>query len=121
VAGVAGALLVGFAGAVSINLVRGRRIDCGCATAPSPRTIGWGLVVRDLVLAGMATVVVISDPGLLAIVTLRASEEASFSTGEAFAIAMVAALAVFLNLLVASWLSVRSATRTLRSLQAETS
>lgn len=118
VAGVAGALVVAFAGAVSVNLARGRRIDCGCATAPSPRTIGWGLVARNLALAAMAGAVVIADPGLLAVVAIRAQEVASLTAGEAVAIAMLAAVAVVTYLLVSSWLNLCSATRAFLGQQA---
>jgi uncharacterized membrane protein YphA (DoxX/SURF4 family) len=59
---VAGALLVMlllvFAIAIAVNLGRGRIIDCGCMTGPSPRRIGWSLVIRDLALAGAALSVV---------------------------------------------------------------
>ena len=46
--GVAAAgLLLAYALAMAVNLVRGRReIDCGCGGAPEP--LGWGLVARNL-------------------------------------------------------------------------
>src|SRR4029453_3127867 len=51
----AAALLVLYAGAMAINLVRGRRhIDCGCVGPAARRPIGGWLVVRNLVLAGVA-------------------------------------------------------------------
>jgi hypothetical protein len=46
----AAALLAGYAGAVGVNLLRGRRhIDCGCGGTPQPLS-AW-LVGRNLVLA----------------------------------------------------------------------
>ena len=46
-------LLLIYGMAIFINLLRGRRdIDCGCGGDGTP--IGWGLVVRNLVLAGLA-------------------------------------------------------------------
>ena len=46
-------LFVLYAVAISINLFRGRRhIDCGCGGDGT--AIGWGLVVRNVVLAGLA-------------------------------------------------------------------
>jgi uncharacterized membrane protein YphA (DoxX/SURF4 family) len=111
VAAVAGALLVAFAGAVSINLARGRRIDCGCANAPSPRTIGWGLVARDLALAGMAAVVTIAESGVLAIAPVGGPEPTRITEGEAVAIAMLATLAVLASHLASAWRAVRAATR----------
>ena len=49
------ALLVAYAAAIGVNLVRGRRhIDCGCAGPHARRPIGPGLVVRNTVLAAVA-------------------------------------------------------------------
>src|SRR5512147_2676588 len=46
----AAAVLLGYAGVMGINLVRGRRfIDCGCGGATQPLSVG--LVVRNVVLA----------------------------------------------------------------------
>ena len=50
------ALLAVYAGAIAINLLRGRRqIDCGCGGEAHP--LSWGLVVRNAVLAGAALAV----------------------------------------------------------------
>ncbi|MGQ9364693.1 MauE/DoxX family redox-associated membrane protein [Azospirillum sp. ST 5-10] len=47
------ALLLGYAGAMAVNLRRGRdRIECGCGGAVQP--IGRGLVLRNLVLSAVA-------------------------------------------------------------------
>ena len=45
-------LLAAFAGAMVINLRRGRRIKCGCAGASSASRISWALVARNGVLIG---------------------------------------------------------------------
>jgi uncharacterized membrane protein YphA (DoxX/SURF4 family) len=46
-------LLLGFAAAMAINLVRGRsEIDCGCFIGVQKQRISWTLVARNLVLAG---------------------------------------------------------------------
>jgi hypothetical protein len=51
----AAALLALYAGAIGVNLARGRRdIACGCAGPASRRPLGAGLVVRNLALAGLA-------------------------------------------------------------------
>ena len=48
----AAALLVVFAWAMAINIRRGRRaIDCGCGRSQLRQPLGWGLVVRNVVLA----------------------------------------------------------------------
>lgn len=53
-AALACALLLGtYAGAMGINLLRGRRdIDCGCG-GPGERPLSWSLVVRNLVLIAL--------------------------------------------------------------------
>ncbi|MBP8310973.1 MAG: hypothetical protein KAY46_27095 [Burkholderiaceae bacterium] len=48
----AAALLLLYAGAMALNLLRGRVLDCGCGGAPQP--LSWGLVVRNLAMAAMA-------------------------------------------------------------------
>jgi len=49
-------LLLLYAGAMAINVLRGRtQIDCGCAGSHSARTtISWWLVVRNILLATLA-------------------------------------------------------------------
>ena len=50
------ALLAVYAGAMTINLVRGRReIDCGCGGDTHP--LSWGLVGRNAVLIGIALLI----------------------------------------------------------------
>jgi hypothetical protein len=47
-------LLVVYAVAIGVNLLRGRRdIDCGCAGPASRRPIAWSLVARNVVLAAI--------------------------------------------------------------------
>jgi Methylamine utilisation protein MauE len=56
-AGLAGtaALLLLYAGAMAINLARGRRhIDCGCTGPAARRAISGRLVTRNVALAGLA-------------------------------------------------------------------
>jgi hypothetical protein len=51
----AAALLLVYAGAMAVNLARGRRdLDCGCLGFARRRPIGPGLVARNLVLAAAA-------------------------------------------------------------------
>jgi Methylamine utilisation protein MauE len=50
------ALMLLYAGAIAVNLWRGRRqIDCGCGADAHP--LSWGLVVRNAVLAASALAV----------------------------------------------------------------
>lgn len=57
---VCAALLLAFALAMAINILRGRTdIDCGCFVGHSRQRIGWSLVLRNLILlaaAGLALV-----------------------------------------------------------------
>jgi uncharacterized membrane protein YphA (DoxX/SURF4 family) len=102
-----------FAAAVAINLVRGRRIECGCYSPVAPRTIGWGLVFRDLLLASLAIVVVIAPPQALAIEALWGDHTSSIRAEEGIALALVAATLVLAHLLVDEAVRVRRAIRSL--------
>ena len=56
-AALAAALLALYAGAVAVNLARGRRdLDCGCAGPGARRPVSGALVVRNLVLLSGALV-----------------------------------------------------------------
>ncbi len=67
-------LLLLFALAMAINLVRGRReIDCGCHLGRQKERIGWPLVVRNLLLAAAALILsgpTEARPGILEWVTV---------------------------------------------------
>lgn len=110
VAGIAGALLVAFAVVVAVNLVRGRRIDCGCKGSVAPRLIGWGLVVADLGLAAMAVFAALADPGVLALGAARRSD-ASLTTQDGLALLLLSAVLVLAYQLVSSERVLRTATR----------
>ncbi|HKV48590.1 MAG TPA: MauE/DoxX family redox-associated membrane protein [Candidatus Acidoferrales bacterium] len=51
-AGTGAILLLAFAGAMAINLMRGRRPSCGCEIRKHP--VSWLLVLRNVVFAGLA-------------------------------------------------------------------
>jgi hypothetical protein len=59
---VTAAVLGLFAGAMAINVVRGRRIECGCQLG-FHNTVSWALVGRNLILAMIAAVAAIVTPG----------------------------------------------------------
>lgn len=110
VSALASMLLVLFAIAVALNLARGRRIDCGCFSAVAPRTIGWRLVLGDLVLAGMAALVAVADPGVLTL-AWSGTESASLSAEDGLAALILAGTLVLAYLLVSSWRGVSTASR----------
>jgi hypothetical protein len=57
-AGGAAGLLAVFALAMAVNILRGRvEIDCGCFASTLKQRIGWALVGRNLVLIGLAALV----------------------------------------------------------------
>lgn len=58
----ASVLLVGFAGAVTVNLARGRSFDCGCSMLERASPISWRHVLRNLALAGLAAIGVVASP-----------------------------------------------------------
>lgn len=64
VANASAALLLAYAAAIAINLVRGRvEIDCGCGLAgASQRLSGW-LVARNILLAGFAVLAALPASG----------------------------------------------------------
>ena len=53
-AGMVTVMLLGFAVAAAVNLLRGRDIDCGCAGAAGGTRISWWLVARNAALAVLA-------------------------------------------------------------------
>lgn len=54
------ALLAVYAGAMSVNLLRGRdRIDCGCLGFDRAERIEWWMVRRNLLIAAVATVIAV--------------------------------------------------------------
>lgn len=61
------AALLAFAAAVTVNLLRGRRFDCGCGGTVQ-REIGWSLVTRNVALAVTAAIVA-TRPAALALWT----------------------------------------------------
>lgn len=53
------ALLAMFCVAIAVNLARGRReIDCGCFSSTLKQHLGGGLILRNIVLAGLAGLLV---------------------------------------------------------------
>ena len=76
-------LLLLFAAAMVVNLLRGRSdIDCGCAIGLLRERIGWPLVARNLLLAVAALLLVVGTPspralGWLDLVTLLATVAAA--------------------------------------------
>jgi uncharacterized membrane protein YphA (DoxX/SURF4 family) len=111
VAAVTALLLATFAVAVAVNLVRGREMSCGCFSTVAPRSIGWSLVVGDLLLAGMAALVVLRAPDVLALAQLS-GETGVVSTGEAVGALVLGGCLTLGFLLLSAWRGFDSAART---------
>lgn len=91
------AMLVAFSVAVTVNLARGRQIDCGCFSTVAPHRIGWLVVARNLALAGLALCVAAVSPRSLSLdaVVLGGAGELSSSTSFATLVASTAVVAAF--------------------------
>lgn len=113
-AAVVGALLVAFSSGVSLNLLRGREISCGCSGNVAPRKISWGLVAGDLALAGVALLIALRDPGVLALYAGGEARPSELSADDGLAALVVAAMLVLVYLLVTGWIRVGAAARALR-------
>lgn len=87
-------LLAVFAGAIAINLLRGREIDCGCFGFGVRRRIGWDAVVRNVVLALLAVGLATRPPEPLALDTTVFGGDTTMSASDAFALLIASTLAV---------------------------
>lgn len=99
-AGIAAVLLLAFAAAIAVNLMRGRSIECGCRGFVASRRIGWGLVAGDMFLAGMAAIAALLAPGTL---SLFAGSDSPIGSSDGVALLIVA------GVLVVGWLTIASA------------
>jgi uncharacterized membrane protein YphA (DoxX/SURF4 family) len=80
-------LLIVFSAAIAINLVRQRRIRCGC-TADREQPISWGHVGRNLALAVLAAGVAARPPVALSLWAGWGATGTSRGAGDAFAVVM---------------------------------
>lgn len=105
----AAGLLTILAGAIGLNLLRGRRIDCGCIGIAEHAKISWSLVVRNLVLATSGVVLATGPPTGLSV---EASEQSALSSGEAWTFGLYSLLSLGVLMVAMKGLRVtRSASR----------
>jgi uncharacterized membrane protein YphA (DoxX/SURF4 family) len=96
--------LAAFSGAVSINLLRGRTIDCGCFGPVAQQQITWWTVARNVVLLGMAVFVAAVEPTALSLDRLLpGSPSPEVGTGSALALMFAATLAIVTTSLLQDW------------------
>lgn len=90
------ALLLVFAGAVSVNLLRGRSIDCGCFGSVAEKRITWLTVARNAVFIGVALLVAVASPPSLAIAQgIGGGGAASISSVDTVGFLIVGSVATF--------------------------
>jgi hypothetical protein len=109
VAAIDGLLFLAFSIAVSLNLRRGRSIDCGCFGAAERRAIGWDLVATDLVCAAMAGTIAITFARPSIAGDAAAVQRAPLASSSSVAPALLAGTLVVAYLLMVSWLAFRAA------------
>jgi hypothetical protein len=79
------ALLVAYAAAMALNILRDRRhIDCGCG-GPE-QLLDWSLVIRNIVLAGIVAVVLLSNSPALSFAEAAAAIAAGLTLWFAFVV-----------------------------------
>ena len=92
-------MLVSFAIAVTIVMLRHENLSCSCFGLLYQERVGWPTLVRDLVLVGSAVYILIADSGATTISTLISGEAPIGSvlplTVTAIALVGSVALAVF--------------------------
>jgi uncharacterized membrane protein YphA (DoxX/SURF4 family) len=103
-------MLAVFAGAVAINLLRGRVIDCGCSGPGAPERITWRAVGRNIVFIAMGVLVALRAPPVLAVDALWADSHTSrLSDGSGVALLVVAvSIVAAVSLLRATVAAVRA-------------
>lgn len=97
---VVASMLVLFSGAVAVNLLRGRRIDCGCLTITGHSRITWWTLARNLVLAACAILVAVVPTSTLTVGGTSGNGTA-IATREGIAVLIASTVIVVGALLVA--------------------
>jgi uncharacterized membrane protein YphA (DoxX/SURF4 family) len=90
-------MLVGFSVAVAWNLIRGRRIDCGCLGVTGRQEISWGTIFRNGVMLVPAAILVARPTTAL---TLTQHDVSALRTDEAVALLITSCTAVAVVLLL---------------------
>lgn len=94
-----GFALLLFTGAVTVNLLKGRKLECGCF-GQFAKPITWFTVLRNLGLLAMAAVVIAVRPRALSVAPLGGSTAEGISPQDAIAALVSATLLVLGTLLL---------------------
>jgi uncharacterized membrane protein YphA (DoxX/SURF4 family) len=96
--------LLVFSGAVAVNLLRGRTIDCGCFGPVAQRKITWLTVARNAIFVAAAAVVVAEGPTALALDRfVPGTAGPKLSTSSALALLIATSLAIVTATLAQEW------------------
>ena len=98
--------LMTFAFAAGINLLRGRRMECGCFGRSAAREISWRLVAIDAALAGGALLVAL-EPGALEAWRGPWTTSAHVTSGTVLAVAAIATVTALVAAVMSETLHVR--------------
>lgn len=91
--------LLAFTAAVAINLLKGRRLECGCF-GQFAKPITWFTVLRNVALLTMAAIVIVARPEPLSLAPLAATRAEEVSGQDATAALVSASLLVVGTLIV---------------------
>lgn len=112
VSGLLACLLLAFAGALALNLARGRAPDCGCFGGSVPQRATWLSVARNAALAASAILVSTRPPTSLAVWPAWPPASApSVPSSDASAVAVFAVSLFLVFLLVSEAFAMREAAK----------
>ena len=94
VAALTAAVLLVFTCAVSVNLLRGRDIDCGCFSVVTPRRITWWTVARNLVLFAFGLALAWNAPTALSVDAVFYGQDGNVTNADATAVLVATTLAL---------------------------
>lgn len=107
VAALVALMLTAFTIAVSVALLRGREIDCGCFTGVSPQQITWLTVGRNTTLLLLASLLSWQAPRALALDEIYRGGSDATSASEALAVLTTSTATIATLALVRTTLSLR--------------
>lgn len=108
-------LLASFSAVVTLVLLRGREIDCGCFGGGNRSRITWATVSRNLVLASIAAAVALRPPTALSLSPL-ADPQPSVSSSDALGVLIATSAVVLATLLSKEAIALRRSMERVRGI-----